>query len=106
MVVLEMVSGRRNSDPWVENQNEVYIPEWIYGKIITGQELESTRQMTQMENDIMRKLAIVALWCIQWNPKNRPLAAKVMNMLTGSLPSLTMPPKPFVSSAGHPILQA
>lgn len=106
MLVLEMVSGRRNSDPWVENQNEVYIPEWIYEKIITGQELGSTRQMAQMEKDIMRKLAIVALWCIQWNPKNRPSAAKVMNMLTGSLPSLTMPPKPFVSSAGHPILQA
>ncbi|VAH72161.1 unnamed protein product [Triticum turgidum subsp. durum] len=106
MLVLEMVSGRRNSDPWVENQNEVYIPEWIYEKIITGQELESTRQMAQMEKDIMRKLAIVALWCIQWNPKNRPSAAKVMNMLTGSLPSLTMPPKPFVSSPGHPILQA
>lgn len=47
------------------------------------------------------KLAIVALWCIQWNPKNHPSMKKVVNMLTGSLQSLAMPPKPFVSSLGH-----
>lgn len=48
------------------------------------------------------KLAIVALWCIQWNPKNQPSMKKAVNMLTGSLKSLAMPPKPFVSSLGHP----
>ncbi|VAH55591.1 unnamed protein product [Triticum turgidum subsp. durum] len=105
MLVLEMVSGRRNSDPWIENQNEVYIPEWIYEKISTEQELESSRDMTQEEKDTVRKLAIVALWCIQWNPKNRPSMPKVLNMLTGTLQSLTMPPKPFVSSPGHPMPQ-
>jgi serine/threonine protein kinase len=98
MVVLEMVSGKRNVDPWIENQNEVYMPEWIYEKIITGQELESTRQMTQVEKEIVRKLSIVALWCIQWNPNNRPSMTKVVNMLTGRLQNLQIPPKPFVSS--------
>ncbi|CAL4951042.1 unnamed protein product [Urochloa decumbens] len=32
MLVLEMVSGKRNSDPSIENQNEVYFPEWIHEK--------------------------------------------------------------------------
>uniref|UniRef100_A0A0E0FF93 non-specific serine/threonine protein kinase n=1 Tax=Oryza nivara TaxID=4536 RepID=A0A0E0FF93_ORYNI len=32
MLVLEMVSGRRSWDPSIENQNEVYFPEWIYEK--------------------------------------------------------------------------
>ena len=105
MLVLEMVSGRRNSDPWIENQNEVYIPEWTYEKITTEQELESSREMTQQEKDTVRKLAIVALSCIQWNPKNRPSMPKVLNMLTGTLQGLTMPPKPFVSSPGHPMPQ-
>ncbi|KAM3198500.1 hypothetical protein ACQJBY_073563 [Aegilops geniculata] len=105
MLVLEMVSGRRNSDPWIENQNEVYIPEWIYEKISTEQELQSSRDTTQQEKDTVRKLAIVALWCIQWNPKNRPSMPKVLNMLTGTLQGLTMPPKPFVSSPGHPMPQ-
>uniref|UniRef100_A0A0D9Y2C3 Uncharacterized protein n=1 Tax=Oryza glumipatula TaxID=40148 RepID=A0A0D9Y2C3_9ORYZ len=38
----------------------------------------------------------------RWNPKNHPSMKKVVNMLTGSLQSLAMPPKPFVSSLGHP----
>uniref|UniRef100_A0A0E0JDA6 Protein kinase domain-containing protein n=1 Tax=Oryza punctata TaxID=4537 RepID=A0A0E0JDA6_ORYPU len=80
MLVLEMASGRRNSDPRIENQNEVYIPEWIFEKIISGQELEPTREMTQGEKEMAIKLAIVALWCIQWNPKNRPSMTRVVNM--------------------------
>jgi hypothetical protein len=78
-----------------------FISQWIYEKINKEQDLQSTREMTQEEKEILRKLAIVALWCIQWNPKKRPSMPKVLNMLTGSLPGLTMPPKPFVSSPGH-----
>ena len=46
MLVLEMVSGRRNSDPSVENQQEVYLPEWIYEKVTTGQDLGLTLETT------------------------------------------------------------
>ncbi|CAL4975740.1 unnamed protein product [Urochloa decumbens] len=93
----QMVSGRRNSDPSVDSQNEVYLPEWIFEKIITGQDLV-TRDMTGEQKEKVRQLAIVALWCIQWNPRNRPSMTKVVNMLTGRLENLQMPPKPFVSS--------
>ncbi|XP_047060764.1 rust resistance kinase Lr10-like [Lolium rigidum] len=99
MLVLEMVSGRRNSDPGVESQNEVYLPEWIYERVITGLDLAPQRETTQSEDETVRKLAIVALWCIQWSPRNRPSMTKVVNMLTGNLQNLQMPPKPFVSSA-------
>jgi serine/threonine protein kinase len=101
MLVLEMVSGRRNSDPGVESQNEVYLPEWIYERVITGQDLAPQRETAQGEDETVRKLAIVALWCIQWSPRNRPSMTKVVNMLTGSLQNLQMPPKPFVSSASN-----
>ncbi|VAH55218.1 unnamed protein product [Triticum turgidum subsp. durum] len=96
MLVLEMVSGRRNSDPSVEKQDEVYLPEWIYEKVISGQEWELTLEMTAEDKEKMRQLTIVALWCIQWNPKNRPSMTKVVNMLTGRLQNLQIPPKPFV----------
>ncbi|CAL4956133.1 unnamed protein product [Urochloa decumbens] len=101
MLVLEMVSGRRNSDPSVDNQNEVYLPEWIFEKVITGQDFVLAREMTAEEKEKVRQLAIVALWCIQWNPRNRPSMTKVVNMLTGRLENLQMPPKPFVSSESH-----
>uniref|UniRef100_A0ACD5TS47 Uncharacterized protein n=1 Tax=Avena sativa TaxID=4498 RepID=A0ACD5TS47_AVESA len=103
MLVLEMVSGRRNSDPSVDNQHEVYLPEWIYEKVIDGQELELASEMTAEEKEKMRQLTIVALWCIQWNPKNRPSMTKVVNMLTGRLQNLQIPPKPFVSSENLPM---
>ncbi|KAF2948078.1 rust resistance kinase Lr10 isoform X1 [Oryza sativa Japonica Group] len=104
MLVLEMVSGRRNSDPSVESQNEVYFPECIYEQVTTGRDLELGREMTQEEKETMRQLAIVALWCIQWNPKNRPSMTKVVNMLTGRLQNLHVPPKPFFSADSHPIM--
>uniref|UniRef100_I1NJR2 Protein kinase domain-containing protein n=1 Tax=Oryza glaberrima TaxID=4538 RepID=I1NJR2_ORYGL len=104
MLVLEMVSGKRNSDTSVESQNEVYFPEWIYEQVTTGHDLALGREMTQEEKATMRQLAIVALWCIQWNPKNRPSMTKVVNMLTGTLQSLQMPPKPFFSANSHPKL--
>ncbi|KAM3198221.1 hypothetical protein ACQJBY_073391 [Aegilops geniculata] len=98
MLVLEMVSGRRNSDPSVGSQNDVYLPEWIYEKVITGQELVLALEMAEEEKEKVRQLAIVGLWCIQWNPKNRPSMTKVVNMLTGRLQNLQIPPKPFISS--------
>jgi len=96
MLVLEMVSGRRNSDPSVDSQSEVYLPEWIFERVITRQDLVLSREMTGGEKEKVRQLAMVALWCIQWNPKNRPSMTKVVNMLTGRLENLQMPPKPFV----------
>jgi serine/threonine protein kinase len=98
MLVLEMVTGRRNSDQGIDSQNEVYLPEWIYEKVTTGQDSVLTRELTEEEKVKMRQLAIVALWCIQWNPKNRPSMTNVVNMLTGRLQNLQIPPKPFVSS--------
>ncbi|KAM3198415.1 hypothetical protein ACQJBY_073519 [Aegilops geniculata] len=105
MLVLEMVSGRRNSDPSIEIQDEVYLPEWIYEKVISWQEWELTLEMTAEDKDKIRQLSIVGLWCIQWNPKNRPSMTKVVNMLTGRLQNLQIPPKPFVSSDNRPMPQ-
>ncbi|KAJ1257754.1 hypothetical protein BS78_10G020400 [Paspalum vaginatum] len=101
MLVLEMISGRRNTDLGIHSQNEVYLPEWIFEKLITGQDLVLGREMTEEENKKVRQLAVVALWCIQWNPRNRPSMTKVVNMLTGRLENLQIPPKPFVSSENH-----
>ncbi|XP_052151435.1 rust resistance kinase Lr10-like [Oryza glaberrima] len=101
MLVLEMVSGRRNSDPSIENQNEVYFPEWIYEKVITEQDFVLSREMTEEDRLKVRQMALVALWCIQWNPRNRPTMTKVVNMLTGRLQNIEVPPKPFVSYESH-----
>uniref|UniRef100_A0A0E0FFB2 non-specific serine/threonine protein kinase n=1 Tax=Oryza nivara TaxID=4536 RepID=A0A0E0FFB2_ORYNI len=103
MLMLEMVSGRRNSDPSIENQNEVYFLEWIYDKVITGQDFVLSGEMTEEDRLKVRQMALVALWCIQWNPRNRPSMTKVVNMLTGRLQNIQVPPKPFVSYESHAV---
>ncbi|TVT98638.1 hypothetical protein EJB05_56073, partial [Eragrostis curvula] len=57
--------------------------------------------IAEEEKEKVKQLAIAALWFIQWNPKNRPSMSKVVNMLTGRLQNLQIPPKPFVSTESH-----
>ncbi|XP_065029104.1 rust resistance kinase Lr10-like [Musa acuminata AAA Group] len=102
MLVLEMVGGRKNLDPEIGKESEIYFPEWVYDRLVQNQDLGLAMQMEVKEQEeIMKKLVIVALWCIQWSPMDRPSMTRVLQMLTGNLQSLQIPPKPFVSSLDH-----
>uniref|UniRef100_A0A8R7JW72 non-specific serine/threonine protein kinase n=1 Tax=Triticum urartu TaxID=4572 RepID=A0A8R7JW72_TRIUA len=46
MLVLEMVSRKRNADTSIESQDDVYLPEWIYQKVINGEELVLSAETT------------------------------------------------------------
>ncbi|KAG5226492.1 glycerophosphodiester phosphodiesterase protein kinase domain-containing GDPDL [Salix suchowensis] len=107
MLVLEMVGGRKNVDDTAENGEQIYFPEWIYNLLETEEDL---RFHIDGEEDAKtaKKLAIVGLWCIQWNPAERPSMKTVVQMLEGEGENLTKPPDPFSSStvpkrtsAGH-----
>ncbi|KAJ6991369.1 rust resistance kinase Lr10-like isoform X1 [Populus alba x Populus x berolinensis] len=98
MLVLEMVGGRKNVDETEENGDQVYFPEWIYNLLEEGEDL---RFQIEEEGDaeIAKKLAIVGLWCIQWNPVDRPSMKIVVQMLEGEGDNLTKPPNPLSSTA-------
>ncbi|KAK8327429.1 hypothetical protein V6Z11_A11G181500 [Gossypium hirsutum] len=98
MMVLEMVGGRKNIDVGVSQTSEVYLPSWIYEHIDQSMNLNLKIVIAEEEEEITRKLIIVSLWCIQCDPCDRPSMTKVLEMLQGSLQSLVIPPKPFVSS--------
>ncbi|PKA61729.1 putative receptor-like protein kinase [Apostasia shenzhenica] len=98
MLLLEMVSGRRNSDPSVDNSGEIYFPELMYDKLLHGENKGLKLEMNDDDDDddeIFKKLIIVAMWCIQWNPADRPSISKVVQMLMANMQSLQVPPKPF-----------
>ncbi|KAJ6959239.1 rust resistance kinase Lr10-like [Populus alba x Populus x berolinensis] len=97
MLVLEMVGGRKNVDDTAENGDQIYFPEWIYNLL---EKEEDLRFHIDGEEDakIAKKLAIVGLWCIQWNPAERPSMKTVVHMLEGEGENLTKPPDPFSSS--------
>lgn len=98
MMVLEMVGGRKNVDDTAENGDQVYFPEWIYNLLEEGEDL---RFQIEEEGDaeIAKKLAIVGLWCIQWNPVDRPSMKIVVQMLEGEGDRLSTPPNPLSSTA-------
>ncbi|XP_058091454.1 rust resistance kinase Lr10-like [Magnolia sinica] len=98
MMVLEMVGGRRKSEARVENTSEVYFPHWIYEHLDLNGHLGLHGVTMREDEDIVRKMIIVGLWCIQTAPANRPSTTRVVEMLEGSVESLSIPPKPFLSS--------
>ncbi|XVF71600.1 hypothetical protein PTKIN_Ptkin12aG0051600 [Pterospermum kingtungense] len=98
MMVLEMVGGRKNIDAEVSKTSEIYFPSWIYKHLGQGMNLSVDGVIAEEEEEITRKLIVVSLWCIQTNPIDRPSMTKVLEMLQGSLQSLVVPPRPFLSS--------
>ncbi|KAK7836216.1 leaf rust 10 disease-resistance locus receptor-like protein kinase-like 2.2 [Quercus suber] len=56
------------------------------------------KTLSEGDEDTARKMIIVSLWYIQTNPSNRPSMSKMVDMLEGSLDSLQIPPKPYLSS--------
>ncbi|OAY37640.1 rust resistance kinase Lr10 [Manihot esculenta] len=96
MLVLEMVGGRKIVDITKDSDEQIYFPEWIYNLLEEGEDL---RFHIEEEGDakIAKKLAIIGLWCIQWNPVDRPTIRVVVHMLEGEGENLTIPPNPFNS---------
>jgi hypothetical protein len=54
--------------------------------------------ITEEEEEIVKKMILVGLWCIQTIPSHRPSMTKVVEMFEGSLQSLQIPPRPSLSS--------
>jgi hypothetical protein len=55
------------------------------------------------EKKMIKKVIIVALWCIQMKPSNCPSMNNVLKILEGEVEYLQMPPKPSLSSLETPI---
>jgi len=95
ILLLEIVGGRKNVGVKNDNTSQVYFLEWIYNFL---EQKEDIRIFVEDDGDakIVKKLAIVGLWCIQWHPIDRPSMKAVVQMLEGKVDKLTMPPNPFV----------
>ncbi|XP_028804494.1 LEAF RUST 10 DISEASE-RESISTANCE LOCUS RECEPTOR-LIKE PROTEIN KINASE-like 2.5 [Neltuma alba] len=94
MLVLEMVGGRKNYDSGGSQTDEQYFPDWIYKDLEHGKHPASSLVITEEDDEVVRKMTLVSLWCVQTNPSDRPAMSKVVEMLEGPLQSLTVPPKP------------
>ncbi|KAL2479175.1 Protein kinase superfamily protein [Forsythia ovata] len=96
MLLMALVGLKRD---WIENteQSSHYFPDWIYDRFNKGKDIEigDADQYDYEGRMITRKMTIVALWCIQMNPVDRPSMSKVVEMLESEAETLQIPPQPF-----------
>ncbi|KAJ7965365.1 putative Kinase [Quillaja saponaria] len=100
MLLLEMAGRRKNLNPFVENLSQIYFPSWVYDQLIDGKDIE-IGDATEEERKLVKKMIVVALWCIQMKPSDRPSMNKVVEMLE-EVECPEMPPKPFLSPEDLP----
>ncbi|EOY13485.1 PR5-like receptor kinase [Theobroma cacao] len=96
MMLMEITGRRKNLNASAEQSSQIYFPSWIYDRLDEG-DIMDLGDLIENENKIMRKMVIVALWCIQMKPTDRPSMSKVLNMLESEVELLEMPPKPSFS---------
>ncbi|KAL2318091.1 hypothetical protein Fmac_031967 [Flemingia macrophylla] len=103
MLLLEMVGGRKNVDMSSTEDFHVLYPDWIHN-LVDG----DVHIQVEDEGDvkIAKKLAIVGLCCIQWQPENRSSIKSVIQMLEMEEEDrLPVPPNPFhTTSASNSML--
>ncbi|KAM7278608.1 hypothetical protein ACFE04_005742 [Oxalis oulophora] len=78
------------------NISELYFPNFFYKRLELATEFQGVT--TGKEIEIVRKMILVGLWCIQTNPSDRPAISRVIEMLEGNIGVLGIPPRPFLSS--------
>ncbi|CAM8982759.1 unnamed protein product [Rhodiola kirilowii] len=102
MMLMKMASGKNNLKAFAGNGDQVYFPTWVYEQMQEGSEAMWGKDSTDMEKSIAMKMIMVALWCIQLKPSDRPSMDKVVEMLEGELRHIGMPPKPLMSPYSLP----
>ena len=93
MLLMEMASKKRNLNPHAERSSQIFFPIWIYNQLTEEREIEMD-EISYEENNNVKKMFIIALWCIQLKPCDRPSMNKVIDMLEGDIENVEMPPKP------------
>jgi serine/threonine protein kinase len=97
MLLMEMVGRRKNLNACASHSSQIYFPSWIYDQVSEGKDIEVQEDAMEHEDKTTKKMIIVALWCIQLKPVDRPSMHKVVEMLESDVESLQMPPKPFLT---------
>ncbi|KAK5834647.1 hypothetical protein PVK06_010323 [Gossypium arboreum] len=97
MLLMEMVGRRKNLNAFDDHSSQIYFPSWIYDRFEQRENIE-LGDVTEVDDKIARKMIMVAFWCMQMNPTNRPSMSKVLEMLENELDHLELPSRPSLFS--------
>jgi serine/threonine protein kinase len=85
VVALEIVSGRTNSDPNLD-EDRIYLLEWAWNLHESNQELELVdSNLKNFNEEEVKRIIGVALLCTQTSPNLRPSMSRVVAMLSGDI---------------------
>ncbi|XP_028804329.1 G-type lectin S-receptor-like serine/threonine-protein kinase At1g34300 [Neltuma alba] len=105
MVLLEIVSGRRNFEV-SEGTKRTKFSMWAYEELLKGniKGVLDRRLANHHEVDLeeVKRAIMVSFWCIQEQPLQRPTMSKVVQMLEG-ITETGMPPSPKSVTEGYVI---
>ena len=62
---------------------QIFFPYWIYNELIEEREIEMLGKVTDEDKKNVKKMFIIALWCIQLNPNDRPSMDRVIDLYSG-----------------------
>ncbi|CAM0953781.1 unnamed protein product [Alopecurus aequalis] len=102
MMVLEMVGARDKNINIDSESSSQYFPQWIYEHL--DDYCVSASEINGEITEIVRKMIVVGLWCIQVCPTNRPAMTRVVEMLEGTTSVLELPPKVLLSFFENQVL--
>jgi chitinase len=88
VIVLEMVRAKRSISVGADT-NSKYFAQWLYEHL--DQFCNSLSDIRSETRDLVRRMIIVGLWCVQTAHTNRPPMSKVVEMLEGSSMDLELP---------------
>ncbi|KAI4383292.1 hypothetical protein MLD38_009148 [Melastoma candidum] len=97
MLLFEIVSGRRNSEPSGDRQVK-FFPVWAAAKVVEGGDLLDLidpRLKREVDVEELCKICKAACWCIQDEEARRPKMVQVVQILEGVV-EVNMPPAPSV----------
>ncbi|KAK4483845.1 hypothetical protein RD792_011052 [Penstemon davidsonii] len=95
MVLLEMVSGRRNFEVSFET-NHKKLSMWAYDEFEkgnVGRIIDKRLVLNEVDMEQVMRVIEVSFWCIQEHPGRRPTMGKVVQMLEG-IADMNKPPSP------------
>ncbi|KEH40313.1 stress-induced receptor-like kinase [Medicago truncatula] len=94
MLLMEIANRRRNLNSNADDSSQIFFPYWIYNELMEEREIDISGEATDEEKKNVKKMFIIALWCIQLNPIDRPSMDRVIEMLEGDIEDIEIPPKP------------
>jgi len=86
MVLLELVSGRKNFEPYAADPRLCYFPAWAMLRALEGKYMDLVDKRlgdNSADTEGVTRMIKVAFWCIQDNPNKRPWMSVALKMLEG-----------------------